>query len=118
MTTQPWITIVGIVIVIGGLAISTYGAILIYRADRPRNDWILEALWEGASKPSGAVFSDGPSLGEVRWRASQRVEEVSEQARRFDRTSKRGMVWIFSGFLVQVAGNVLFIAAYFMTGFS
>lgn len=117
MSIQDWLTVVGILIVIVGLAVSTYGAVLIYRADVPRNDWILSAVYEAASKPSYAVIAPSGYHPQVeREEAFERVRQLGAQTKKYEKVSKTGMAWIFSGFLVQVVGNGLMIAAYRFAG--
>ena len=114
MSLQDCLTITGIIIVILGLGASTYGAVLIYRADYPRNDWIIEAIATAAAKPSyGVIAPDGWHPEQDRQKARERSEEVRNKTNEYALVSKRGMGWIFAGFLVQVVGNLFIVYAYF-----
>lgn len=97
-----------------GLGASTCGAVLIYRADYPRNDWIIEAIQTAASKPSyGVIAPNGWHPEQDRHTASVRANEVRNKTNQFAIVSKRGMGWIFAGFIVQVIGNIFIVYGYF-----
>ena len=114
MSIQDCLTIAGIAIIIIGLGASTYGAVLIYRADHPRNDWIIEAIQTAASKPSyGVIAPNGWHPEQDRSAASGRAEEVRSKTNQFALVSKRGMGWIFAGFIIQVIGNIFIVYGYF-----
>jgi hypothetical protein len=103
-----------VVIIISGLAASTYGAVLIYRADYPRNDWIIEAIETAAAKPSyGVIAPNGWQPEQDKHYADTRAEEVRSKTTEYALVSKRGMGWIFAGFLIQVVGNVFIVYGYF-----
>lgn len=110
---QVALSISGIVIVIIGLSVSTFGAVLIYRADFPRNDWIVEAATTAASKPSYAVIAPNGYSPEIEiGQGYLRGIQLREQTQQYALVSKRGMRFIFAGFIVQVIGNVFFIIGY------
>lgn len=114
MSIQDCLTIAGIMIVIFGLGASTYGAVLIYRADYPRNDWIIEAIATATAKPNyGVIAPDGWHPEQDRQKALERAEEVRVQTSKYALISKKGMAWIFAGFLIQVIGNLFIVYAYF-----
>ena len=114
MSLQDCLTIGGIIVVIVGLGASTYGAVLIYRADYPRNDWIVEAIATAAAKPSyGVIAPDDWHPEQDRQKARERSDEVRIKTNEYALVSKRGMGWIFAGFLVQVLGNLFIVYAYF-----
>ena len=114
MSLQDYLTITGIIVVIIGLGASTFGALLIYRADYPRNDWIIEAIATAEAKPSYATIApDGWHPGQDRQRARERAEEVRSKTNEYALVSKKGMGWIFVGFAVQVIGNLFIVYAYF-----
>jgi hypothetical protein len=80
---KNWITITGVLIVNFGLAISMLGAIKISRADFPRNDWILEALYSSANSPSYGVISPaGYNPQAERADKIQKVQEIRKQTER------------------------------------
>jgi len=112
MSVQYCLEVIGIVIVIFGLGVSTIGAVLIYRADVPRNDWILSALYEVARRPTHAVFAaDDWDPQQEREQTLAHVRQLKDQTKRYEKVSKSGMRWIFVGFIVQVVGNTVMLTA-------
>jgi len=102
--------IIGILLVLVGLGVATYGAYIFYRTDFPRNNWIIEALNIAASKPSYAVFAPddyNPDL--ERKIATARTEELIKQTESYAKSSRKGMYAIGLGFIFQVFGNVLLL---------
>jgi hypothetical protein len=105
LSIQNCLTITGIIIVIIGLGASTYGAVLICRAYYPRNEWIIEAIKTAVAKSSyGTISPDEWHPEQDRKKACERSSEVRREADNYALVSKRGMRWIFVGFLVQVGG--------------
>lgn len=99
--------IIGILFVLVGLGVGTYGAYVIYRADFPRNDWIVEALHTAALKPSYAVIAhDGYNPSAERDMGFKRAQEVMQQSQNYANTSRKGMMTIGIGFVFQVIGNL------------
>jgi hypothetical protein len=102
--------IISILFVLVGLSVGTYGAYVIYRADFPRNDWIVEALYNAASKPSYAVIAhDGYSPSAEREMGSKRAKEVMQQSLSYAIMSRKGMMAIGIGFVLQVIGNLFLL---------
>lgn len=102
--------IAGITLVLIGLGVGTYGAYVIYRADFPRNDWIVEALYSAAPKPSYAVIApSGYSPSAEREEGFRKAQEVMNQARSYANTSRKGMMAIGLGFVFQVVGNLFLL---------
>lgn len=115
MISQEYLTIAGVTVVIAGLGFSLWGALLLYRADFPRNDWILDAVLNSAQTPTYARiapegYQPGAEINEKLASARKIIAETSAYAKK----SKQGLFIIFLGFVVQVAGNSLMIAAYFL----
>lgn len=102
--------IAGILLVLLGLGVGTYGAYEIYRADFPRNDWILGALYNAASKPSYAVIAPPSYDPSADREASLAVAgHVRDQAQRYVDITRRGMMAIGLGFMFQVIGNLFLL---------
>ncbi len=102
--------IIGILLVLVGLSVGTYGAYVIYCADFPRNDWIVEALSNAASKPSyGVIAPSGYSPSTEREQGSKRTEEIMQQSQNYVKTSRKGMMAIGIGFVFQVIGNLFLL---------
>jgi len=102
--------IIGILLALVGLGAGTYGAYVIYRADFPRNDWIVEALYNAASKPSYAVIApDGYSPFAERDMGLKRAQEVMQKTQSYANTSRKGMMAIGIGFVFQVIGNLFLL---------
>lgn len=98
--------IVGIVTVVLGLLLGTYGAYLIFQADFPRNDWIVECLEQISEKLRyGLIAPDNWDPETEKQTALIRAREVAAQAKRYAQQSRRGMGAILFGFLFQFAGN-------------
>lgn len=103
--------ILGISMIVMGLVVGTYGAYVIYRADFPRNDWIVDALYTAASKPSyGVIAPSSYSPIAEREKGFQEAQDVMDQSQNYARTSRKGMMAIALGFVFQVIGNVLLLA--------
>jgi len=104
--------IAGIVLILIGLAAGTYGAYIIYRADYPRNDWILEALVTSAQRPTyGVIAPSGYDPSAEREQALARAREFVEESKRFVQRSRLGMGGILIGFVLQALGNGLLLWA-------
>ena len=102
--------IIGILLVLSGLGVGTYGAYVIYRADFPRNDWIVEALHNTALKPSyGVIAPNGYSPSAEREQGFRRAQEVMQQSQSYASTSRKGMMAIGVGFVLQVIGNLFLL---------
>lgn len=102
--------IIGILFILVGLGVGTYGAYVIYRADFPRNDWIVQALYDTASNPSYAVIApDGYSPSAEREMGFKRAQEVMQQSLNYANTSRKGMMAIGIGFVFQVIGNIFLL---------
>jgi hypothetical protein len=102
--------ITGIVIVIIGLALSAVGAFIIYKADFPRNAWLLNVATVAASRPSyGVIAPNTWSPQAERTDNLAGVEQMRQETERYATSSRIGMAWILSGFLTQVAGNTVLI---------
>jgi hypothetical protein len=107
---QPEMETIGILLVLLGLGAGTYGAYVIYRADFPRNDWIVDALYNAASKPSyGVIAPNGYSPSAEREQGLERAREVMQQGQNFAKTSRKGMMAIGIGFVLQVIGNLFLL---------
>ena len=106
---ENWVNTIGMLVVINiGLFISIYGAIKIYRADKPRNDWILENALELADVPRyGVIAHNGYNRGAEKELNLKRVREIKEQMDKHDSINRLGMKYIFIGFIIQFAGNSL-----------
>ena len=99
-----------ILLIVFGLGVSTYGAYIIYRADYPRNDWILEALQSAASRPSYAVFApDDYDPAAEKEQNFRRVQEVLQQSEVYASKGRKGMKAIAMGFAIQVLGNLMLL---------
>jgi hypothetical protein len=102
--------ITGITLILIGLGVATYGAYVIYRADFPRNNWIVEAMNSAASKPSyGLISTDDYNPDLEREQALARTQEVIKQTESYAKTSRRGMLAIGLGFIFQALGNILLL---------
>lgn len=105
---ENWIAISGMLIVNVGLVISILGAVKIYSADSPRSDWILESAYDIAERPSYAVIaSNGYSPQAEKYEGRGRANELRLQIDEFNKRNKDGMRLIFSGFIIQVVGNMV-----------
>jgi len=102
----------GILLVLLGLVAGTYGAYLLYRADHPRNDWILKALYSVAERPTyGVIAPSGWSPSGEKESALAEARIFMEESQRFIKQSRRGMKAIWGGFVLQAIGNVLLLWA-------
>ena len=102
-----WVAICGMLIVNVGLIISILGAIKIYKADTPRNEWILESAYQVASKPSyGVIAPNGYSPQAEISQSTNKAKELGEQITKFNEQNKKEMLLIFCGFGIQFVGNM------------
>jgi hypothetical protein len=103
---------VGILFTLAGLVAATYGAYALYRADYPRNEWILKALYSAAERPTyGVIAPTGWSPVAEKESALAEARKFVEENERFIKQSRHGMRAIWSGFILQAIGNVVLLCA-------
>ena len=112
---MDWLSIVGVAVVVIGLCISIVGAIKIYKADFPRNEWIIHAATTAATRPSHAVIApNGYNPQSELMENLNQVETIKKENNTYAKESRGGMAWIIAGFIVQVAGNIVLVIPYIL----
>lgn len=102
----------GIILVLFGLGAGTYGAYVLYRADYPRNDWILAALYSAADRPTyGVIAPAGWSPAAEKETAFAEATKFSQASQLFAEQSRKGMKLILAGFVLQAVGNAFLLWA-------
>ena len=110
---ENWLSITGMFIVNIGLGISILGAVRIYRADSPRNNWILDAAYTISSVPSyGIIAPDTYNPEHEKSEKLKKVNELKNQIESFNAKNKSGMKLIFIGFSIQTIGNIFWGMVY------
>ena len=113
---ENWVSVTGMFIVNLGLLISILGAVKIYRADSPRNDWILDAAYAIAERPTyGVIAPSGYSPKAEKHEARSKAKELADNISKYNKTNKNGMGLIFIGFIIQFIGNMLWGLLYLYT---
>ena len=108
ITVENWPAITGMLVVNIGLIVSITGAVKIYRADSPRNDWILQTTMELANKPRYAVFAPNDyNPQSEKQEALENANKLIAEIDKFNNINKKGMKLIFLGFIIQFIGNML-----------
>jgi len=105
---ENWVSITGMLVVNIGLGISIWGAVKIYRADSPRNDWILDAVYLLSNVPTyGIIAPNNYSPQDEKEEKLKKIKGLKKEINDFNRKNKSGMKLIFIGFIIQFIGNIV-----------